>query len=477
MDPSRRKSFHTFLEENKVPPYNFPSSLAGAAMPEPARMSLSGLSLATSVPSTPGCNSPWILSPLHPATEKLSLNDGKHSPPRSSNPSIYYHCLATLHRLDGNVHSISISNGLVFTASDSGRVRAWSLRDCLDRGYIHIGSSRDNVTAVLGHGGTVVTAHIDRRVRIWAVTNDPDLEPDPDLARVRSRKIATLPPKSHVASFLPAFFGKSSKKAQHHKDLILCMAFYNAEGLLYTGSRDSTVKAWKLSEQRSTDSFVAHEGQINAMLVNQDDGCLFTASSDGCVKIWRRVYGDGLHALIMSLRFQPSPVNCLAMCRSSNSCFLYSGSSDGYVNIWEKEAVSGRFNHAGFLQGHRFAVLCLAAAADRVVLSGSEDTTIRVWKREKGSAFHSCLAVMEGHRGPVRCMAASVEVEVEGIGLLVYSASLDRMVKVWRVKVTDKEEEEENKDEEDDDGEKEAEFEMNPVLSPSWVKRQKSRGY
>ncbi|KAF3342109.1 F-box/WD repeat-containing protein sel-10 [Carex littledalei] len=469
MDHTRYKSFHTFLEENKVPPYNFPSSLTGVAMPEPARMSLSDLSLANSVPSTPGCTSPWILSPLHHATENLSFNKVQHSPPHSSNPSIYYHCLATLHRVDGNVHSISISNGLVFTASDSGWVSAWSLRDYLHWGFIHIGSRRNKVTTVLGHGGTLVTAHIDRRVRIWSVTTDPDLEPNPDLARVKPRKIATLPPKNQVASFLPAFFGKSSKKAQHHKDLILCMAFYNAEGLLYTGSRDSTVKSWKLSERRLTDSFVAHEGQINAMLVDQDDGCLFTASSDGCVKIWRRVYGDGHHALIMSLRYQPSPVNCLALCRSRiYSCFVYSGSSDGYVNIWEKEDVSGRFNHAGnFLHGHCFAVLCLATATDRVVFSGSEDTTIRVWKREIGSSFHTCLAVMEGHRGPVRCMTTSMEVEVEGIGLLVYTASLDRMVKMWRVKVTEKEEEQEKKDEEDGDGEKEAEFEMDPTLSPS----------
>ncbi|XP_078150755.1 uncharacterized protein LOC144546098 [Carex rostrata] len=212
------------------------------------------------------------------------------------------------------------------------------------------------------------------------------------------------------------------------------------------------------------------------MLVDQDNGCLFTASSNGCVKIWRRVYGDGLHTLIISLRYQPSPVTCLALCRSSiYSCFLYHGSSDGYVNIWEKEAVSGRFNHVGVLQGHRFAVLCLAAATDRVVLSGSEDATIRVWKREIGSAFHTCLAVMEGHRGPVRSIIATVEDKVGGVGLLVYSASLDNMVKVWRVKVTEKEGEGENEDEEDGDGEKEAEFKMDPVLSPSWVKRQKSR--
>ncbi|XP_078148576.1 protein JINGUBANG-like [Carex rostrata] len=268
MDHPHRKNFHTFLQENEVPIYNFPSSLAGASMLKPAQMSPSDHSLATSLRSTPGCTSPWIVSPLHPATENLSFNKVKHSPCHSSKPSIYYHCLTTLHRLGGNVHSICISNGIVFTASDGGRVRAWSLRDCIDRGYIHIGSRRDKVTALLGHGGIVVTAHIERRVRIWSVTTDPDLEPDPDLARVKSRKIATLPPKSPFASFLPALFGKSTKKAQHHKDFILCMALYNAEALLYTGSRDSTVKAWKLSEQRSTDSFVAHEGQVNAVTLD-----------------------------------------------------------------------------------------------------------------------------------------------------------------------------------------------------------------
>ncbi|KAJ3694529.1 hypothetical protein LUZ60_010009 [Juncus effusus] len=460
MDPSRRLSFNSFMDqENKI------SSFSPA---EPRRLSLSRLSS--------GSASPWTLSPLHHTAQNL---DCKNSLPSSNSPSILHHCLATLHRLEGNVHSVSISSNLVFTASDSGRVRVWGLRDCLDRGYINISHKRGHVIAMLVHGARVYTAHLDRRVRVWGVTTDTDNGLDPDMTRIQSKKIASLPPKSYVSSFLPPFLGKSYKKREFHKDAITCMTLYNGEGLLYTGSRDGMVKAWKVSEQRCTNTFIAHEGQINTMLINQDDGCLFTASSDGSVKTWRRVYGDSLHTLIMVLRFQPSPVNALALCRSATSCYLYSGCSDGYVNIWEKEAVSGRFNHAGFLQGHRFAVLCLEAVADRVVLSGSEDTTIRVWKREKGTGFHTCLAVMEGHRGPVRCMAVSVETEVEGLGFMVYSASLDRMVKVWRVKVLEKENGDEGKEEENEEDEKEAEFEMNPVLSPLWVEKklQRSRGY
>lgn len=152
---------------------------------------------------------------------------------------------------------------------------------------------------------------------------------------------------------------------------------------------------------------MAHDGHVNAIVINQQDGCLFTCSSDGSVKIWRRVFRESSHNLTMTLKFQPSPVNALTLSSSSIGCFLYSGSSDGLINFWEKEKMSGRFNHRGFLQGHHFAVLCLVSIND-LVISGSEDATMRIWRREEGNSFHSCLTVMDGHHGPVKCLAASL---------------------------------------------------------------------
>lgn len=235
------------------------------------------------------------------------------------------------------------------------------------------------------------------------------------------------------------------------------------------------------------DSFIAHESNVNGIVVNQDDGCVFTCSSDGSVKIWRRVYRENSHTLTMTLKFQQSPVYALVLSSGQTSgCFLYSGSSDGMINFWEKEKMSGRFNHGGFLQGHRFGVLCLVAI-EKLVFSGSEDTTIRVWRREEGSCYHECLAVLDGHRGPVRCLAACLEMEKVVMGFLVYSASLDQTFKAWRIRVLPEEKMcvdfgERNSTELkisniSCNGNNMMDYEMSPVLSPSWVERKIRNNY
>uniref|UniRef100_A0A0E0JG04 Uncharacterized protein n=1 Tax=Oryza punctata TaxID=4537 RepID=A0A0E0JG04_ORYPU len=391
-----------------------------------------------------------------------------------------------------------------------GRVRAWAAPGCFNRGYLDVGRGR--VPAIAACGGTLVTSHSrDHHVRVWTVCASAVCD------HIRAKKAATLPAKGGILSF-------TKRRPPHHRDTVSCLVLHAVAGLLYTASHDHTVKAWKLSDGSCADSFVAHDGAINAMLINEADGCIFTGSADGTVKMWRRVYGGTTHALIIVLRSELSPVNALTLCHAATTttrrCFLYAGSSDGYVNVWEKEASAGRPAHAGFLKGHRLAVFCLTSGCSgRVVVSGSEDATMRVWRRDGkgGSTSHTCLAVIEGHRGPVRCLAVGggEAGEVEG-SMVVYSAGLDKSVKVWRIRVVGKEEEEDDDeddlDDDDNDGvvvgeeeaaemspaagkdteardeaaavvvaEEEAEVVVGlgatPVLSPVWVeKRRTSRG-
>ncbi|CAK9161352.1 unnamed protein product [Ilex paraguariensis] len=401
----------------------------------PSRPSTPSATMDSIIP--PPCpDSPWTLSPL-----------------QTPSPSLLYHCIASLHRQDGTIYSITLSRGIVFTGSESSRIRAWRQPDCVERGCLR--ASIGDVRAILAYGNMLFSSHRDFKVRVWNVTASENF---------RAKKVTTLPRKR---SFLMA----SRANSQQHKACVSCMAYYHAEGLLYTGSWDKTVKAWRISDGKCADSFLAHEDNVNAIVVNQEDGCVFTCSSDGSVKIWRRVYGQNSHTLTMTLKFQPSPVNAMALSSSLSSCFLYSGSSDGFINFWEKEKMSGRFNHGGFLQGHRFSVLCLVTI-EKLLFSGSEDTTIRVWRREEGSCFHECLAVLDAHRGPVKCLAASLEIEKVVMGFIVYSVGLDQTFKVWRVKVLP--------DEKSlcldgtnfrDSKMKIMEYEMSPVLSPSWVEK------
>ncbi|GLT48212.1 hypothetical protein SLA2020_218510 [Shorea laevis] len=429
MQPSPRLSIKTnhHHQEMSDPDLQF-SPTTRPSSPRTATM------LSVIPPASP--ESPWTLSPL-----------------QTPSPSLLYHCIASLHRHEGTIYSVALSKGLVFTGSESNRIRIWRQPDCIERGYIK--ASCGEVRAILAYGNMLFTAHRDCKIRVWNYTLSDSF---------RSKKISTLPGRTSFLLF--------PKRSPHqHRDCISCMAYYHAEGFLYTGSFDKTVKAWRILDKKCVDSFVAHESSVNAIVVNQDDGCVFTCSSDGSVKIWRRVYRENSHTLTMTLKFQQSPVNALALSSTFNNCFLYSGSSDGTINFWEKERMSGRFNHGGFLQGHCFAVLCLVAI-EKLIFSGSEDTTIRIWRREEGSCFHECLAVLDGHRGPVRCLAACLELEKVVMGFLVYSASLDQTFKVWRVKVMPEEKVYVDfMDRSESKSTKVMEYEMSPVLSPSWVEK------
>lgn len=103
------------------------------------------------------------------------------------------------------------------------------------------------------------------------------------------------------------------------------------------------------------------------------------------------------------------------------------------------------------MRGHKLAVLCVAVAGN-LVLSGSADKSICVWRREEGGVVHSCLTVLTGHNGPVKCLTVeddqndnddddkNDDSEDEAVVKnksdqywTVYSGSLDKSVKVWRL--------------------------------------------
>ena len=173
------------------------------------------------------------------------------------------------------MHALAVARGLLFTASDSGRVRAWAAPGCFNRGYLDVGRGR--VPALAACGGTLVTSHSrDHHVRVWTVCAAAVCD------HIRATKAATLPAKGGGLSLLSSALGGRRRRPHHgqHRDTVSCLVLHAVAGLLYTASHDHTVKAWKLSDGTCVDSFVAHDGPIHAMVVSEADGCVFTASAD-----------------------------------------------------------------------------------------------------------------------------------------------------------------------------------------------------
>ncbi|VVB10380.1 unnamed protein product [Arabis nemorensis] len=340
--------------------------------------------------------------------------------------------IGSIVREEGHIYSLAASGDLLYTGSDSKNIRVWkNLKD-----YAGFKSSSGLIKAIVIFGDRIFTGHQDGKIRVWKVSKR---KPG------KHKRIGTLPTfKSMVKSsvnpkhFMEARRNKNSVKTKH-SDAVSSLSLDVELGLLYSSSWDRTIKVWRIADSKCLESIHAHDDAINSVMSGFDD-LVFTGSADGTVKVWKReLQGKGTkHVLVQVLLKQENAVTALAV--KSKTSIVYCGSSDGLVNYWQR---SKRIFIGGILKGHKSAVLCLAIAGN-LLLSGSADKNICVWRRDPSDGSHQCLSVLTGHMGPVKCLAVEEEracrrgtkssTVVEGDRkFIIYSGSLDKSVKVWRV--------------------------------------------
>ncbi|XP_074564952.1 protein JINGUBANG-like [Curcuma longa] len=370
---------------------------------------------------SPFVKSPWAYLPL--------LSEATADPAASG-------LVGSLVREEGHVYSLAAAGDLLYTGSDSRNIRVWRGR----RELSGFKSSSGLVKAIVIARDRIFTGHQDGKIRVWrqSATNPSS-----------HKRIGTLPRFKDLlrSSFNPSNYVKVRRHRRtvwlRHFDAVSCLCLDEEAGIVYSGSWDRTVKAWRVSDFKCLESVKAHDDAVNTVATGFG-GLLFTGSADGTAKVWRRESsgrGEGAarHVLVQALLRQESAVTAVVVAEVAG--VVYCGSSDGAVNYWLWEGWRRQLAHGGRLRGHRMAVLCLAAAG-RLVVSGSADKTLCVWRREKGSAGgvggHIKLAVLKGHEGPVKCLAMEEEDAGPGGGpqgprYVVYSGSLDQSVKVWRV--------------------------------------------
>ncbi|KDP46192.1 hypothetical protein JCGZ_10032 [Jatropha curcas] len=358
---------------------------------------------------SPYSKSPWIIP------SPMIIN------PKHNNNGL----VGSIVREEGHVYSLASSGGLLYTGSDSKNIRVWrNLKE-----FSGFKSNSGLVKAIVIYKDKIFTGHQDGKIRIWKTSaKDPSVH----------KRIGSLP--SFKEYIKKAVNPKNYVEVRRHRnvlrirhfDAVSCLSLNEDQGLFYSGSWDKTLKVWRLSDYKCLESINAHDDAINSV-VTGFDSLVFTGSADGTVKVWRReLQGRGTkHFLVQTLLKQESAVTALAV--NQESAVIYCGSSDGLINFWEREK---HLSHGGVLRGHKMAVLCLATAGN-LVLSGSADKSICVWKREP-SGVHICLSVLSGHGGPVKCLAAEEDDHHQYSDKgdqrwIVYSGSLDKSVKVWRV--------------------------------------------
>ena len=166
-----------------------------------------------------------------------------------------------------------------------------------------------------------------------------------------------------------------------HEDRIQCLSLSPNGELLASGSRDGTVKLWKVSDAKLLSTLDERMSWPMAIRFSPDGRILAAAYEDGAIHLWdsvthkltRRIYGHmdpktGLAFLARDLSFSPD----------SNT--LASASDDETVRVWD--IASGHMRHVA---KHMDEVWRVVFSHDGTMLaSNGRESVVRIWDVASG---------------------------------------------------------------------------------------------
>ncbi|KAE8719500.1 wall-associated receptor kinase-like 14-like [Hibiscus syriacus] len=162
--------------------------------------------------------------------------------------------------------------------------------------------------------------------------------------------------------------------------------------LLYTGSDSKNIIVWKNLKEFS--GFKSNSGLVKAIVISPEK--IFTGHQDGKIRVWK-----------VSMK-NPSIHKRAGTLPTLKDILKSSIKPSNYVDIRRKRALWIK---------HSDAMSCFSLK-----------------RGTRNGKLHTSLTVLTGHTGPVKCFAVEKDQESRKEKLwIVYSGSLDKLVKVWRV--------------------------------------------
>ncbi|BBE08543.1 WD40 repeat-containing protein [Mycoavidus cysteinexigens] len=199
---------------------------------------------------------------------------------------------------------------------------------------------------------------------------------------------------------------------------VMSVAFSCDGQWLASGSKDSTVALWGVSDTRAlAHIYRGHEGGVKGVAFSHDSQWVASGSDDKTVKLWGV---SGARTLEHTYAGHKNWVSSIAF--SHDSQWLASGSWDKTVKLW---SVGGTKDLVHTYTGHKNRVKSIAFSPDgQWVASGSDDEAVKLWSVFDARALAHTYA---GHKRGVNSVAFSPD------GQWVVSGSDDEAVKLWSV--------------------------------------------
>lgn len=296
----------------------------------------------------------------------------------------------------------------ILTGSDDTNINVYDTKTGVLRKRLE--GHDGGVWALQYEGDTLVSGSTDRSVRVWDIPSGKCLQTFQGHTSTVRCLVILKPAKIGVeADGTPIIMPK--------------------EPLIITGSRDSSLRVWKLPKPGDAQIHQAgppandsdnpyalrvlqgHHNSVRAIAAHGDT--LVSGSYDQTVRVWKISNGELLHRL----QGHSQKVYSVVLDHERGRCI--SGSMDNLVKVWSIETGACLFN----LEGHTSLVGLLDLSHDRLV-SAAADSTLRIWHPETGN----CLSTLSAHTGAITCFQHDDQKVISGS---------DRTLKMWNIETGD----------------------------------------
>ena len=243
-----------------------------------------------------------------------------------------------------------------------------------------------------------------------------------------------------------------------HTEAVLSLDCVNRANthLLASGSKDSTVRLWDISNVPNDKASclavgTGHVSAVTAVAFSSTGNFLISAGADKLLRAWdvaglsgnSNGKGKGKDArgktaattaattaanhephlpALAAIPAHEKDIN--AVCIAPNDQLVASASQDKTIKIWRMPNLTP----VCVLRGHKRGVWSIAfSPVDQAIASASGDKTIKLWNIKDGS----CLRTFEGH------VASVLKVAFLSAGTQLLSAGADGLIKLWNVRTAE----------------------------------------
>uniref|UniRef100_H2ZLW4 NLE domain-containing protein n=1 Tax=Ciona savignyi TaxID=51511 RepID=H2ZLW4_CIOSA len=199
---------------------------------------------------------------------------------------------------------------------------------------------------------------------------------------------------------------RCTSSIEGHAEAVLSVRFSPNGGYLASGSGDTTVRFWDLSTETPHYTCKAHRHWVLCIEWSPDGQMLASGCKNGQIYLWDPKTGKqvgkaliGHKQWITYLCWQPLHLN--GTCRK-----LASSSKDTTIRIWD--TVTGQCSI--ILSSHLQSVTCIRWSGEDLIYSASQDRTIKVWRPSDVMLLCGVLCrTLQGHGHWVNVLALSTD--------------------------------------------------------------------